>query len=259
MKGIEDNVEGEHTDREGVIKVLGLITARGGSKGIPGKNIKPLNGRPLIEYTIEAAVKSKHLDRVVLSTDSIDIAQAARSCGCEVPFMRPKELSGDDSAHIECIVHALDVLKEKDGYDPDYVLLLQPTSPFRTSKDIDRAIELAQNTGCDSVVGVCERAVHLSKTFFVSPDQNLVPYAETTEESKYVRRQDLPTTHAENGAIYLQRTESIRFPPSNVPNAGSLCSYSAKALIMPKEQSLDIDDMVDFHMAELLCASPFTN
>lgn len=246
------------TGRKKGIKVLGLITARGGSKGIPGKNIKLLNGKPLIQYTIEAASKSKKLDRVVLSTDSIDIAHVAQRCGCEVPFMRPDELGQDDSAHMDCVIHALDSLKDQDGYDPDYVLLLQPTSPFRTSKDIDNAINLAETSGCDSVVGVCEGSVHLSKTSFVTSDQTLMPYAESTEGSTYIRRQDLAPTFSENGAIYLQRTHSLRFPPVNAPNAGSLCSKFAKALIMPKERSLDIDDMFDFHLAEILCASPFS-
>lgn len=240
------------------IKVLGLITARGGSKGIPGKNIKLLNGKPLIQYTIEAAKKSKKLDRIILSTDSEDIAQVARRCGCQVPFLRPEELSRDNSAHLDCVIHALDALKEQDGYDPDYVLLLQPTSPFRTYTDIDNAISMAETTGCDSVVGVCEESLHISKMFFVTSDKTLLPYAENTEGSTYVRRQDLATTYAENGAVYLQRANSLRFPPTNMPNAGSLSSSSAKALIMPKERSLDIDDMFDFHLAELLCASPYT-
>lgn len=160
-------------------------------------------------------------------------------------------------SHVDCVIHALDTLKEQDGYDPDYVLLLQPTSPFRTCMDIDNAINLAEATGCDSVVGVCEKSVHLSKTFFVSSDQTLLPYAENTDGSTYIRRQDLPTTYAENGAIYLQRVDSLRFPPTNVPNAGSFFSSSAKALIMPKERSLDIDDMFDFHLAELLCKYPY--
>ena len=238
------------------LKILGLITARGGSKGIPGKNIIDLNGKPLIQYTIDAALQAKGLDRVVLSTDSVEIANVAKKCGCEVPFMRPDELARDNSPHLDCVVHALDALCDLDGYEPDYVLLLQPTSPFRTSQDIDAAIDIMKESSCDLVVGLTEQAMNLSKCCYVSSNGDVSPYAETTTETKYIPRQSLAKTYAENGAIFLQRALSLRFPPQNTPNAGSLRSDFVKGYIMPKERSLDIDDPFDLHMARLLMANP---
>tara|TARA_B110000003_G_scaffold172674_1_gene172288 strand:- start:604 stop:2631 length:2028 start_codon:yes stop_codon:yes gene_type:complete len=239
-------------------KVLGLITARGGSKGIPGKNIVDLCGKPLIQHTIQSALGANLLDRVVLSTDSEEIAAVALNCGCEVPFMRPPELSQDDSSHLQCILHALDRLRNDDGYSPDYVLLLQPTSPFRTSEDIDAAIDIIKQTNCDLVVSVTESPLNLSKHVYVGEDSRLLPYAEVTDTLGYIRRQQLPKTFSENGAIFLQRAESLRSPPCHTPNFGSLRSDDARVYVMPRERSLDIDSPYDLHLARLLMTSPFT-
>ena len=238
-------------------KVLGLITARGGSKGIPGKNIADINGKRLIEYTIEAAHASELLDRFILSTDCSEIAAVAEGCNCHVPFLRPAELSKDDSSHMQCILHALDRLRDDEGYEPDFVLILQPTSPFRTGEDIDACIRLVENTDCDLVMSVSESELSLSKNSYLSDEGALFPFAEITTDTTYIRRQELPKTYAENGAIYLQRTESLRSPPCHTPNFGSFRSTSAKGYVMPKERSLDIDTPFDLHMARLLMASPF--
>ena len=239
------------------LKVLALVTARGGSKGIPGKNIIDLNGNPMLQYTIEAARQAKGIDRIILSTDSEEIATVASSLGCEVPFLRPSALAEDSSTHLSVILHALDTLRDSHGYEPDCVMLLQPTSPFRTSQDIDKSIHLMQRTQCDLVVGVTPSSASLSKLFYMSANEVLQPFAEVTGDSEYIRRQELPKTFAENGSIYLQRVQSLRFPPQHVPNFGSLRSVDARAHIMPEERSLDIDTPFDLHLARLLMASPF--
>ena len=237
--------------------ILGLITARGGSKGIPGKNIVDLHGKPLIQYTIDAAIGAQKLDRVVLSTDCEKIAGVARRLGCEVPFQRPAELAEDDSSHMDCIIHALDTLRTEQGYLPDYVMILQPTSPFRTSADIDNSIAIMTNTSCDLVVSVNKVGVQLSKTFYLADGNRLHPFAESTSEHSYIRRQSLPETFCENGAIYLQRASTLYNPPLHRPNFGSFRSEDARGYIMPHHRSIDIDTTFDLHLAKLLMASPF--
>lgn len=259
VAGVLETKKKEVSQESKCLKILGLITARGGSKGIPRKNIIDLNGKPLIQYTVDAALQARGLDKVVISTDSEEIAAVAKNCGCEVPFLRPEELARDDSPHLECVVHALDALRDDHGYEPDCVLLLQPTSPFRTSQDIDKAIDIMEKSSCDLVVSVCEESANLSKKYYCSKDGDLTPYAEITTGVKYIRRQELAKTYGENGAIYLQRATSLRSPPLNTPNAGSLRSDSIKGYIMPEQRSLDIDTPFDLHMARLLMATPFKN
>jgi len=133
------------------VSVLGVITARGGSKGIPGKNLKLLGGRPLIAYTIDAARQSGALDRLILSTDDPAIAEVGRSMGCEVPFIRPADLALDQTPHLPVMQHAVEWLAANDGYRPDLVLILQPTSPLRRAEHVREAVSLAQTSGADSV------------------------------------------------------------------------------------------------------------
>src|SRR5262245_47326141 len=141
------------------MRVLGIITARGGSKGIPGKNLKLLGGRPLIDFTIDAA-NDTPLDRLILSTEDPRIADAARNLGCEVPFMRPPELARDETAHLPVIVHAAKWMRDHANYVADVVLTLQPTSPLRSSADIAAALRMLELSGADSVVSVNEVTAH---------------------------------------------------------------------------------------------------
>ena len=141
------------------MRVLGIITARGGSKGVPGKNLKPLGGRPLIDYTIDAA-NDTPLDRLILSTDDNKIAVVARGLGCEVPFMRPAELARDETPHLPVIQHAVQWLRDKENYSPDIVLTLQPTSPLRSSADIAAALRMLELSDADSVVSVNKVGAH---------------------------------------------------------------------------------------------------
>lgn len=222
--------------------ILAIIPARGGSKGLPGKNIKELNGKPLIAYTIEAARESKFIDRVVVSTDDIEIANISMSYGAEIPCLRPKELSNDMSPTIDCILHMLEYLKTNDLYIPKYVALLQCTSPLRNNKHLDEAIERLKSTKKDAIVSVCEAEVNPYWANIFNGD-NLEYFIE--EGRSILRRQDLPKVYRENGAIYIIKTEVLikekTFEPKN------LTGY-----IMSNEASIDIDTLLDFKFAEII-------
>ena len=217
------------------VKVLAVITARGGSKGLPGKNIIDLGGKPLIQYSIDAAKRARFVDRVVVSTDDEEIARVSKKCGAQVPFIRPQELAGDTSAHIPVVQHAVQYLIDNEDYKADYVLLLQPTSPFRTAEDIDAAIKIAFDSGSSSVMGVMEVDQHPFKLSVIE-DQSLKQAFEIPEG--YLRRQDFPTYFWENGAIYLVKTQCLM--DDNV-----LKTTDCKPYVMGRERSLDIDDEFD--------------
>ena len=227
--------------------VLGVITARGGSKGLPNKNILPLDGKPLIAHTIEAALNSQLMDRVVVSTDHLDIAETARKYGAEVPFIRPSELAQDDTLAFPVLIHAFQWLKEHEGYRPNYVMLLQPTSPLRTSGDIDNAIQLALDKDADGVVGMCGIKHHPYWTKSVSEDGRIVDFMTLDKPSEvaYSRRQDLPTVYVVNGAIYLSK-------PQVLLELQSFFTAETYAYIMPPERSIDIDAIWDLKFAELV-------
>ena len=223
-------------------KIMGLaiIPARGGSKGIPKKNIRLLAGKPLIAYTIEAALKSKYIDKVVASTEDEEIAEVSRKYGAEV-IKRPEELARAESPTIDAIFHALEVLKTE-NYTPDIVILLQPTSPLRNAKDIDNAVELFLDSDCGSVVSVCE-VEHSPYWSFKIEKGHLKTLFE--EEYGRMRRQDLPKVYSPNGAIYVSTPEILH----NYKDF--YCNYIIP-YIMPIERSVDIDNEVDFMLAELL-------
>lgn len=186
-------------------KILGIITARGGSKGIPGKNIKSLLGKPLIAYTIEAAKASGIFDRLILSTDDAQIAEVAKSHGCEVPFMRPAELADDKAAHVPVVQHAVQWLKEHEEYEPDYVMILQPTAPLRQAFHIKEAAELIEKTGADSVLSVAEIPSHYSthKAMMKNNEGMLILVNGNPVRKRVARRQDLAETYWSVGSIYL--------------------------------------------------------
>lgn len=222
--------------------ILAIIPARGGSKGLPGKNIKELNGKPLIAYTIEAASESKYIDRVVVSTDDMEIANISMSYGGEVPCLRPKELSNDMSPTIDCVIHMLDYLKTNQEYIPEYVALLQCTSPLRNNRHLDEAIEKLKSTKKDAIVSVCEAEVNPYWANVFEGD-NLEYFIE--EGRKILRRQDLPKVYRENGAIYIIKTDVLIKEKTFEPR--SLTGY-----IMSNESSIDIDTLIDFKFAEII-------
>ena len=229
------------------MKVLGIITARGGSKGVPGKNLKLLAGKPMLAYTIEAARACAALDRVILSTEDAAIAEMGRSLGCEVPFVRPAELSRDDTPHLPVIQHAVAWMRDHAHYAPDAVMVLQPTSPLRSSADIAAAIALLESSGADSVLSVSEVPGHShpSRTLRVDADGKAVLFATGEPVRKRInRRQDLPEAWVMNGAIYACRTATL------FADEPSLYGDRVVAYRMPVERSISIDDLDDWAAAE---------
>ena len=222
-------------------KILAVITARGGAKGIPRKNIKDLCGKPLIAYTAEAARESKYLTRSILSTDDQEIALITKRYGIEVPFMRPAEIAQDKSTAMEVVQHALLWLKENEREEYDYLIILQPTSPLRTAEDIDACIEIAVDTDADSVMSMKELEDFSPKKMKKTEDGVILPYFEE-EGKESSRRQDLAKMYKRNCAIYLTKTDYIK--------QGDLFGKISRAYIMPEERSVDINKPVDFDMAE---------
>lgn len=232
------------TDRQDAApRCLGLVTARRGSKGLPGKNIRVVGGKPLIAWTLEAARNAALLDQVVVSTDDREIAETARRWGADVPFLRPAELARDESPHIDVVLHALAWLDEREEYRPDYVALLQPTSPLRTGEDIDGAVSLAREKNADAVVSVCETHDHPYLVRRLTADGRLEEFVPCP--LAYARRQDLPPAYALNGAIYVNRRETLLA-------SRTLCPAGALAYPMPVERSLQVDTVWDLRLAEYI-------
>ncbi len=214
-------------------RVLALIPARGGSKGIKGKNIIDVCGKPLLGYSVDAAKKSQYVDGVVVSTDSEEIAETARRCGAEVPFLRPERLASDTAKSIDAVLHAVDTLREQgNGYD--IVVLLQPTQPLRTAEDIDGALEAFERQGRKGLVSVCEVEEHpiLMRTIGENGTLERVLSCSST-----VRRQDMPPFYKVNGCIYINGVEELSEETSFNDNP---IPY-----VMPRERSIDIDSYAD--------------
>ena len=223
--------------------VLVLVPARGGSRGIPDKNLALAGGRSLLARAIDAAAESRHRPRIVVSTDSERIAGAARAAGAEVPFLRPAELARDDTPGIAPVLHALRWLEEGEGYRPRWVVVLQPTSPLRTAADVDAALELAGARGADAVVSVTPAATHPFWVKRLDADGRLRDFAPATEA--VARRQDLPGAYALNGAVYVARREVLL-------ERESFHTERTWGYVMPPERSLDVDTPWDLHLADLV-------
>jgi N-acylneuraminate cytidylyltransferase len=219
-------------------KVLALIPARGGSKGIPRKNIVDLAGKPLIAWTIEAARQSKYIDRLVLSSEDEEIMAVAEKWGCEVPFRRPPELAADATPGIEPVLHAI---RQLSGYD--YMVLLQPTSPFRSVEDIDGCIERCLHAGAKACVTMAEAEQHPHWMFHIGKQNLLKPFMHWKDIS--VRRQDLPKVYALNGAVYVAECEWLAVNRS-------FLTAETVAYLMPTDRSLDIDCERDLLFAKFL-------
>jgi N-acylneuraminate cytidylyltransferase/CMP-N,N'-diacetyllegionaminic acid synthase len=222
---------------------LAVIPARTGSKAIPKKNIRVVGGKPLIGWTIEAALEARGIDRVLVSTDSHEIAEVARSLGAEVPFLRPEEISQDDTPGIEPIIHAVLWCKNQEAYEPDYVMCLQPTSPFRTSEDIDKAINLAKEKNADSIISVVKVDKHPNWMQVIDSDGKLRDFI--TGGSSVQKRQDMEPVYALNGAIYLIRRDILM-------SKMTFFVEDTYAYIMPPERSIDIDTSWEMHLANVL-------
>ncbi|MBI5324141.1 MAG: acylneuraminate cytidylyltransferase family protein [Ignavibacteriae bacterium] len=226
------------------MKILGLITARGGSKGIPWKNIVDLGGKPLIAWTIEASLKSDLIDRTIVTTDSGEIAEISKKYGADVPFMRPPELALDESSSYDAIFHALDWLKENEKIEYDIICLLQPTSPFRDYLQINDAIEkFLKNEKALSSISICEALINPYKMVTI----NELGYINKLESvnSKIDRRQDLPRVYQFNGAIYLMRTNDLQ-------SYKHFITEKTIYYLMNRESSIDIDEPMDLEIARFL-------
>jgi CMP-N,N'-diacetyllegionaminic acid synthase len=234
------------------VRTLGVITARGGSKGIPGKNLKLLAGRPLLAYTVEAALESGVFDRLILSTDDPAIADAARGLGCEVPFLRPAELARDDTPHLPVMQHALQWVADHEDYRPDLVMILQPTSPLRQPHHIREAVALMATSPADSVVSVCAVPSHYHPMNMIAVDAAGEATLFVTGgplRTRVKRRQDLPPVWVINGAIYLFHASALR---SAKPSQYGM--HSA-AYVMSERYSINIDSLDDWEHAERILQS----
>ena len=228
------------------MRVLGLVPARGGSKGIPRKNIRSLAGRPLLEYTAVAAREASTLARVILSTDDDAIAEAGLAAGLEVPFRRPAELAEDDTPTLPVVQHALAWLaRHDDRYDA--VCLLQPTSPFRRAGTIDACVRLLERSGADSVVSVVPvPAEHNPHWVYFRNPEGFLSLA-TGEPAPIPRRQALPPAYCRDGAVYVTRTEVVA--------GGSLYGTTVAGHVSEEEGTVNLDASSDWVRAEAIAAS----
>lgn len=221
------------------MRTLGLIPARSGSKGLPGKNIRLLAGHSLLEWAARAARASNKIDRLVLSTDDTTIATEGRAQGCEVPFMRPAVLANDTTPMIDVVLHSLEAL----GETFDLVVLLQPTSPLRTGYDIAACIDLCRQSLAPSVVSIAPASESPFWMHTLDSAGNLIPLI--PEYSKVNRRQDFPPAYFVNGAVYVARPDWLR-------RHRTFVATDTKGYIMPRERSIDIDDINDWKAAEAI-------
>ena len=219
--------------------ILAIVPARGGSKGVPRKNIRLLAGKPLIAWTIDEAKKSKYIDRLILSSEDEEIIKVAREFGCEVPFKRPIELAQDDTPGVDPVIHAINTLEEK----YDFVVLLQPTSPLRTVEDIDGCIQhciLTESPACVSLTEVQQSPYWM---YHLDDNMKLKPFVQNVETIN--RRQDLPKVYVLNGAVYVAKSGFIL-------NRKSFLSNETAGYIMSGKNSVDIDTELDFSYCEWL-------
>lgn len=219
--------------------VLAVIPARGGSKRVSRKNIRALAGKPLIAWTIEEAKKSKYIDRLILSSEDKEIISVAEKWGCEVPFVRPRELAQDDTPGIEPVLHAIKILP---GYD--YIALLQPTSPLRSSYDIEQCIEMCVNQQAISCVSVTEVDKSPYWMYYINSKSILFPFLINIANQNKCR-QKMPKVYVLNGAVYVAKTKWLIKKKTFIYDR-------TLAFIMPKERSIDIDNELDFSFTEFI-------
>ncbi|MDA7880821.1 acylneuraminate cytidylyltransferase family protein [Akkermansiaceae bacterium] len=226
------------------MSILALIPARGGSKGLPGKNIMSFCEKPLLAWSIEAAKESLvPISRIVVSSEDEEILNVAREYGAHCPFIRPAELATDGASGLDSVLHALDWLAENENYHPEWLLLLQPTSPLRIAADIDSAYQLVLEHEVDSVMGVTEAQSHPMWTKTIDENGRLCDFIDRKEAPAI--RQDLPLAYVVNGAMYLIRTDILQ-------RDRSFSNDETLAYVMPPERSVDIDTEFDFKIAAFL-------
>ena len=221
-------------------KILAIIPARGGSKRLPRKNIIDLNDKPLIAWSIEAGLNSKYVDRVIVSTDDIEIAKISEKWGADIPFIRPKELATDTATTVDVIMHAIINLEEA-GERYDYIMLLQPTSPLRSVVHVDESIELLVDQNMDNVVGVTEVSHPYEWTNILPHNMSMDDFI--SDEAYLTRSQDFPKRYQINGAIYLIKKVALLLCKRMI------CNTRSVAYIMDTSHSIDIDSLHDLKVA----------
>jgi CMP-N-acetylneuraminic acid synthetase len=229
-------------------RVLAVVPARGGSKGIPRKNLQLLAGRPLVTHAVDTALAANLVSRVLCSTDDPEIADVARAAGAEVPFLRPTELAQDHSEDWAVFKHALDWLLHNDAWQPDLIVNLRPTSPLRTPSHVDRAVQLLLETGADSVKAVCLARQHPHKMWLRRPDGRIEPFLKTAfrlARGPDVPRAQLEDVYWQNGVVDVTRREVIL-------EQGVMIGPRVAGLVVQPEDSIDIDTPLDLALAELL-------
>lgn len=220
--------------------MLAIIPARGGSKGVQKKNIRSLGGKPLIHWTIQAAMKAKGVNRVILSTEDSEIAELCRPTGIEIPFMRPKQLAQDNSLAIDTYIYTVEKLINEFQYDKDEFIVLLPTNPFRDSIDIENAIDIFYDKKADSVISCC-KLNHSSNWTFQVDQYGLIK----KNEHQLKNRQDEELKYLPNGGIFILKNSLIK-------DSYNYYSDNTYPYVMPEERSLDIDTENDFRFAEFL-------
>ena len=226
-------------------RVIAIIPARGGSKGLPWKNIIPLGGKPLIAWSIEVAKKSKLVERVIVTTDDEKIASVAREYGAEVPFIRPAELAQDDTPPDPVLKHVLQFLEEKEGVRPEIIVWLEPPCPFRTQKEIDEAVTILRNDReADSLRSVIEPFQNPFKSWTIAEDGYLTPLIQIEGKTLHTGpRQKTKKTYWQNGALFLLKYDTIM-------KKGNFFGDKILPYVMPSDRFVDIDKREDLEMAE---------
>ena len=226
------------------MKYIVLICARGGSKGLPGKNIKPLNGIPLIGWSINIAKQIDRISRIIVSTDSEEIAKVALEYGAEVPFMRPKELAQDDSPEWLVWKHAIKHVESYGNEDIDAIIVLPVTAPLRSVKDVNSCIDLFEESEVDSVITVSEASRSPYFNMIVNNDSGYASLV-ISPENQITRRQDAPEVFDMTTVAYVVNTNVVK-------QSNSIFEGKVKSIIIPQERSIDIDTLLDFKIAECL-------
>lgn len=227
----------------GSLDAFGVIPARGGSKGLPGKNLRRLGGLSLIGHAVASAREARRLTRFIVSTDSAEIADEARRHGAEVPFLRPAELASDEAGMLGVLQHAVRWLESSGGPRPDVVVTLQPTSPFRSGREIDQTIEKVSETGADSAQTLSEASYHPFFMKTLERDHRTVPLF--PDGHKFVRRQDAPPVYQPSGAVYVTRYTTLM-------EQGHILGEDNRGVVMGFEASVNVDTEWDFLLAELI-------
>ena len=229
------------------MKILAIIPARGGSKSIPKKNIRPFCGKPLITCSIQTALACPSINRVVVSSDDQDIIDVAIEYGAEVPFVRPKELAKDDTLDLPVFIHCLDYFKQHEGYEPDILVQLRPTSPLRTVNMIEKGIQkLIVNPNSDSVRVVCEPSQNPYKMWIIGDDGFLCPLLNINIDEPYNQpRQNLPDVYWQNGYVDITRRATIL-------EKNSMTGDKILPLVVDNKEIVDIDSEITFKLAEIM-------